>query len=388
MGMRRQQGEGSFYQRKRDNKWVAVADLGFRDGKRDRREFVSDSIEAALEKRARFLDRRRDGFTMPKGRPPYVSEWLLHWLHNIAKRKVAATTWEKSYRQKVTELICPYFERVILAELTEEHIEEWHRDLEARPSKRTGEPLSPSTIGQCHRIMSTAIKAAVARGRLPRNPLSNVTPPTVEETELEPPTAVEVERILARCKTWPNGSRWVVGITTGLRQGEALALEWPDVVLRPPASVTVRQSAARVRGERVVKAPKSKASRRSVPLGKRGVTAFIGQKKWQAKAQLAAAAWAPSDLVFTDAAGRPVHPRADWQDWQNLLADLGLPRYRVHDIRHGYATMLLEAGEDPRVVKEMMGWSTLAMLARYQHVRPVMHKHVADTIDRVYGADG
>lgn len=382
---RRQQGEGSLYHRKSRGQWVAVADLGWRDGRRDRREFTGPTPDAAMERRQRFLDRRRDGFTMPRGRQPYVSEWMLHWLHNVAKRKVEATTWEKSYRQKVTDLICPFFERILLAELTEEDIEDWHRHLEDTVSERTGRPLSASTIGQCHRIMSTAVKLAVARGRLPRNPLSNVTPPAVEELEIEPPTAAEVELILARCATWPNGDRWVVGITTGLRQGEALALEWPQVDVRPPASVTVSKAAARVRGERIVKAPKSKASRRSVPLGKRAVTAFVRQKKWQAKAELAAASWEKSDIVFTDPAGRPVHPRKDWQDWQELLADLGLPRYRVHDIRHGYATMLLEAGEDPRVVKEMLGWSSMAMLTRYQHVRPVLHQQVADTIDRVLG---
>src|SRR6185437_16890575 len=65
----------------------------------------------AMAKRERFRDRRRDGFTMPKGRQPYVSEWMLHWLHNIARREVEATTWDRSYRQKVTGLIVPYFER-------------------------------------------------------------------------------------------------------------------------------------------------------------------------------------------------------------------------------------------------------------------------------------
>src|SRR6185437_17056907 len=128
---RRQHGEGSVYQRSRDKRWVAVADLGVRGGRRDRREFTGTTPKEAMDKRDRFLDRRRDGFTMPKGRPAYVSEWMLHWLHNIARRRVEATTWEGSYRQKVTEHICPYFDRVPLHELSEEHIEDWHRELEA-----------------------------------------------------------------------------------------------------------------------------------------------------------------------------------------------------------------------------------------------------------------
>ncbi len=378
MATRRQHGEGSLYQRK-NGQWVASVDLGWSDGRRQRRYFTSlVSMKAAQDRRDEFLAARRDGFTMPKGRPPYVSEWMLHWLNVIARRKVASTTWEGSYRQKVTELIVPYFERVPLHELDEEMIEAWHAELERRVSKRTGRPLSPSTIGQAHRIFSRALKVAVARGRMPRNPCSNVTPPAAGRAAPDLPDADDLATILDRCRSWPGGARWVVALTTGLRQGEALALRWADVQLGRPASVTVRQSAARVKGELVTKAPKSRMSRRSVPLGGRAVTALREHKAAQAVTSL-------DGLVFADAAGRPVHPRADWQDWQNLLSDLGLPRYRVHDCRHAYATALLEAGVDSRVVQAMMGHSTAAMLEIYQHVRPVLHGQVADAVDRVFG---
>jgi site-specific recombinase XerD len=92
-----------------------------------------------------------------------------------------------------------------------------------------------------------------------------------------------------------------------------------------------------------------------------------------------------SGLVFTRPNGEPIHSRDDWQDWQDLLASIGLPHYRVHDLRHGYATELLEQGEDPRVVQDLMGWSTAAMAEIYQHVRPVMHARVVSSLDRRFG---
>ena len=361
---RRQHGEGSHYQRGkrggRAGQWVAVADLGFHGGTRDRREFTGATSEEARRKRDAFLDRRRDGFTMPKGRQPYVSEWMLHWLHVVAKRKVSAATWERSYRQKVEELIVPYFERVPLPELCEEDIEQWHADLECRISPRTGRQLSPSTIGQAHRIMSRALKVAVARKRIARNPCSNVTPPSPDPAEPQPPGREDVVRILARCATWPNGPRWVLAVTTGLRQGEALALEWRDVDIKGDRpSVSVRKG-------------KTRSATRTIDLPAVTVDALKRQQDRRTVRDLR------NDLVFARENGQPVHPRADYADWHALLDDLGLPHCRVHDLRHATATFLLEAGEDIRVVQVIMGHATPDFTRRqYQHVRPVLTRRAA-----------
>ena len=369
MAARRQHGEGSLYQRKDDGRWIASVNLGTdARGKRQRRVFTATTPEAARLKREAFLDRRRDGFTMPKGRPPTVAEWCRHWLMKIARPQVEATTWERSYRSKVELYIVPFFASVPLTELAEEDIEAFHAHLMSRG-------LSAASITQIHRIMSRALKIAVVRGRIARNPCSNVSPPPADPPELVPPTAAEAERILERCVTWPYGARWVLAITTGLRQGEALGLEWRDVQLADPACVTVRQSAAQVGGQRVLKQPKSRASRRTVPLPAVAVAALRRHQAAQSVRDVAG-------TVFADARGRPVNYRADWQDWRDLLADLGLPRYRVHDLRHGYATMLLEQGVDPRVVQAMLGHASAALLARYQHVRPLMHQAVADAVNR------
>ena len=374
---RRQHGEGSIYHRKDRGQWVAVADLGYRGGKRDRREFTGPSPEIAMDRRAAFLARRRDGFTLPKGRQPYVSEWVEHWLWNIARPGVDPNTFYRSYRQKCLDYIVPFFGRVKLAELSEEDIEAWHQELLARPS-RLGGTLSPSTVETAHRIFSACLNVAVARRRLPHNPCTFVPPPKADRLELEPPTAAEVQLVLDACREWPGGARWVLAICTGLRQGERLGLRWRDVKLAAPASVTVRQSLARIDGEYVLKAPKSAKSRRTVPLPGRAVTALKAHRDAQEVADI-------GGLVFTDGLGEPVNSRADWQDWADLLGSLGLPHYRVHDLRHAYATMLLEGGMDPRVVQELMGWSSAKMAEIYQHVRPVMHARVVSMLDEVLG---
>lgn len=376
MARRRQHGEGSVYQRSSDGRWIATVSLGWKDGKRERRVFTSVSMADAVAKRQRFLDRRRDGFTMPKGRQPYVSEWVLHWFHNACKREVDGTTWQ-GYRSKVELWIVPFFERIVLPELEEEDIEDWHRWLEGRTSKHTGRRLSPSTIGQTHRILSTCIKAAVVRKRIARNPLSNVTPPQARRPARSLPSRAEVEAILARCETWPTGARWVVALKTGLRQGEALALRWSAVRLGAEPCIEIRESAARVGRQLVYKEPKSEKSKRTIPLTPDAAAALTRHRQEQSVVAI-------GGLVFTGSDGKPQAPWTDLKDWRALLADLGLPvTYGTHDCRRVVATMLLEEGRDVRVVQEILGHASPAFTQSvYQQVRPVLMRDALDVLDR------
>lgn len=386
MAGRRQQGEGSVYCRKRRDpktgrervQWVAVADLGWKAGKRDRREFTGPDPKTALDKRDEFLDKRRDGFTLPRGRQPTVEEWVLHCCHHTLKKRQQRTTWEKNTRLHCESYIAPFFAGIPLANLQPEDVEDWHDDLLARPSK-SGGMLKASTIGVAHATLSTCLKEAVARRRIPFNPCSLAPPPPSEWIPPDPPLQEELDAVLARCATWPNGCRWIVAVTTGIRQGEALALRWPRVRLKDPASVSVSKSLARVKGEWIEKDPKSRKGRRTVPLLPVAVGALKAHREAQEVRDI-------GGLVFTRADGRsPVHGSADRRDWHALLDDLGLPRYRVHDCRHAYATMLLEEGHDPRVVQDLMGWSSAAMAEVYQHVRPVMHARVVSSLDKRFG---
>jgi site-specific recombinase XerD len=74
--------------------------------------------------------------------------------------------------------------------------------------------------------------------------------------------------------------------------------------------------------------------------------------------------------VFPSEIGTPIHPCNVDREFKKLLKLAGLPArdFRPHDLRHGMATHLLEAGVDPRIAMELMGWSWASMLKRYQHV--------------------
>jgi hypothetical protein len=149
---RRQKGEGSLYERPgrdgRTAQWVAVAHLGWKDGRRERREFTGATPEAARARREDFLAKRRDGFTLPKDRPPTIAEWAHHWLYDIARTRVQDTTWP-TYRSKTELHIIPWFEHVPLTNdaITEELILGWHAHL-----KRLRPPVSDTSIMHTHRL--------------------------------------------------------------------------------------------------------------------------------------------------------------------------------------------------------------------------------------------
>ena len=228
---RRQKGEGSVYHRGTRDQWVAVADLGWKNGTRDRREFTGQDPTTALQKRDEFLAQRHDGFTPPKGRKPYAGDWLRHWLYNIARPRIAATSWNKGYRQKTEELIIPFFEHIILEDIDEDHIRAWHAHLQRTKSPHTGRPVSNSTIATAHSILSAALNDALngRPRRISHNPAATAGPPTVDREEPMPPDEDEVLAVLRECEDRRTGPRWVTAIGTGLRQGETLGLLWPYV---------------------------------------------------------------------------------------------------------------------------------------------------------------
>ncbi len=85
------------------------------------------------------------------------------------------------------------------------------------------------------------------------------------------------------------------------------------------------------------------------------------------------------DLVFSRS-GLPIYTKADWKAWRSLLAEAKVPVGRIHDGRHTAATTMLLLDVPQRVVMEILGWSQISMLQRYQHVLDEMHKDVADKL--------
>jgi site-specific recombinase XerD len=93
------------------------------------------------------------------------------------------------------------------------------------------------------------------------------------------------------------------------------------------------------------------------------------------------------DLVFCNPDGSPLNPDKFSHDFAELVKRVkGVPRIRLHDLRHTFATQMLRAGVHFKVVSEMLGHASVAItLDRYSHVLEGMDADAAQALDRLYG---
>lgn len=87
--------------------------------------------------------------------------------------------------------------------------------------------------------------------------------------------------------------------------------------------------------------------------------------------------------MFTTPIGEPLNPRTDYTEWKLLLERAGVPERRLHDARHTAATVLLLLGIPERTVMGLIGWSSTAMAARYQHIIAAIRRDVATSVGQL-----
>jgi integrase len=374
---KRASGESSIY-RDEDGRWHGFVSMGKKEnGRRDRRH-VSGAKRADVVAKVRAIEAKRDaGMVDAAGRAPTVGEWLDHWLDNIAARKVRARTLE-SYRSTVRLHLRPGIGHHRLDRLQPEHLERLYAVL-------ADKGLSPASILRAHRVLSRALRVASQRGKVARNVATLVDPPAVRRPQTALPlSAQEARQVMAAAQTRRNAARWTVALASGLRQSEALALQWSDVDLGK-GTLSVRRGLHRVSGRGLVyEEPKADRSRRTLALPAPLVEALRAHRAAQREERIAAGPlWEDHDLVFAQPNGRPIERKSDWRAWKTLLREAGVREIRLHDGRHTAATLLLAEGVHPRVVMEVLGHAQMRTTTdTYSHVLPALGRDAADRMGR------
>lgn len=403
---RQNNGQGSKPYQRADGRWRSelIVDWTF-DGKPIRKVvYGKTQKECADNMLATIVENATVGVTT--GPSMRFGDWMNHWMDEIAAPRVEPLT-AVGYRSKIRlYLISHRSSRIRLNKLKAS-------DLDSIYSSMRAKKLSETTVLQTHRILSKGLKDAFQRGLIPTNPAAKIDSPQAADFEASPLTVEEARTLIAAAETQieEGGARWLLGLSLGPRQGEVLGMGWDQIDLkagtiqytrelirlpwehgcvdRHQKPTCMRRAAScptRHGGGLHIGKPKSEAGKRSNALPDPLIKALRAHKATQdryAKEDGGAPIWTSQNgvevnLVFRQRNGRPIDGPRDHRKWLDFLEECKIPRVRVHDARHTAATILLLMGVDGRVVMDMLGWSQVSMLKRYQHVISAMKEDAAN----------
>ncbi len=352
--------EGTLFLRKRDRRWVAMVSMA--DGRRRSASAATKSEGVAL---LRDLLRQRDA-SLEDPRRLRLGTFLERWVNSVTGLSHATV---RQHEMIVRRHLVPGLGQRLLSQLTPSDVDAYLEDLR----------LDPQTKRHHRATLRRALGDAYRDGLVIRNVAALSRPPKMQKAERTYLTAPQVRRIIEEARDEPYWPLWVLIATTGLRVSEALGLAWSDVDLTAQ-TITIRHQLARVNGEWQRTRPKTRKSRRTIPLTAEAMDALREQRARQDLA-LGDHPRPIEGLVFTTEAGHPIHSTNVLPSWYRTLARLGLPRVTTHDLRHSSASILLAAGVPLPVIADLLGHSTIRVTADlYAHVGQGLRREAADAM--------
>ncbi|MEV4993134.1 tyrosine-type recombinase/integrase [Streptomyces niveus] len=406
-----------------DGWWHGRVTMGVKDdGSPDRRHRRART-EPEIKRKVKALEALRDKGRAPKaGRKPTVAGWMETYLTDIASLKLKPRSLD-DYWSKTRNDIIPGVGAHRIDKLQPEHLERMYRAM-------LDAGHAPSHVLKVHRILSRALKIAHRRRIIGENVATLVDPPSVDETEANPFTQEQAKAFLVAAAKRPTFMRWIVGVGMGFRQGETLGLRWSYVDLdnelfhprwqlqrltwrhgcpdphacgarlhrfdpcpancathkgytrgcpKPCVKTCTRHASTcpqRKDGGLAFTRPKTKKSQNPVPIPSPFVAPLREHKARQEEAKaMAGDAWQECDVVFARPDGRPLDPRADWEEFKELLEEAGISDRRLYDgSRHTAGTILNELGVDLVTIMEILRHTQVSQTRRYVKGRSTLSK--------------
>ena len=231
--------------------------------------------------------------------------------------------------------------------------------------------LSALTVLEYHRVISSILGKAKKKKFISRNPAEDAELPSVEKN---PPLCLEEEDITIFLEELPQEPEKyrnpiIVDILSGERRGEILGMRWNDVDFTNE-TVNVEETINYTSSDGMYKdSPKSKTSKRTIHLPSVAFDVLQEQLEWQnrQKEKLGDRWNNPSNYVFTNEYGQPIHPDTLTRRFSKLAKRLGYPGVHLHTLRHSYASLLVSKGIPLKVISELLGHTEVRTTEIYAH---------------------
>lgn len=374
---RRARGEGTIRQRA-DGTWEArfIVSIDPGTGKDVRRSVYAKTqkeVRKKLTEALAALD--KDDYKEPCKMT--VAQWLDIWtaeyLGDIKPRTM------ESYDCQIRNHIKPALGAAKLEALNTHTIQQFYNSM-------SGNGLSAKSVKIVHGVLHKALGQAVQIGYLRTNPTDACILPRIVRKEIKPLDADATARFMAAIKGHRFETVYLVTLFTGLRQGEVLGLTWDCIDFDGGQMLVNKQ---------LQKDPKSKSDYNLVQTKSSNIRKITpapyvmdvlrSQRRKQAEWKLKAGPlWDNSDnLVFTNELGGHLTHRTTFRDFKKIVASIGLPNTRFHDLRHTYAVAALASGDDIKTVQNTLGHSdATTTLNIYAHVTEQMKRDSADRMQQ------
>jgi integrase len=295
-----------------------------------------------------------------------------YWLPAQRARELRPSTLE-GYAVAIDHWIIPHLGGLPVASLTPAVVVEFMAALRSEKSANGRNGLSARTVQLATGVLKSACTWAVQAEILGRNPIAGVRRPRSAAPVMKVWSETEARAFLEATREDRLAFAWTLLLARGLRRGELCGLKWSAIDL-DVGTVRIEETRTTVKREAVASLPKTAAGRRSIQVDGRLVALLRAHRRRQATEKLRAGpAYEDRGFLLADELGHPYHPDtiSGWFDAK--VAELGLPRIRLHDCRHTAATLMLAAGTPVKVVSEMLGHASVTTtLMVYAHTLPGM----------------
>ncbi len=367
---KRSNGEGTVY-RRADGRYEGAAFVPVQGGGRRRVRVYAATRQEARDKLDQVLDDARQGIRRSR-RKQTVGDYLDYWLQHVVRPELRPSSYS-GYEIMVRRHIKPVLGSLYLVDLSPADV---RRLLAALREKETtghgGGPrtLSPRMVQFAHAVLRNALSNAVREELVGRNVAKMVRTSNPEYEVGGGLDPVAARALLAKITDDRLYALYLCAIVLGMRRGELLGLTW-DAVDLDAGRLWVRQTLAWVGGRARVQPPKTRASRRVIPLPDVVVAALREHRARQDEERATAGdGWTDSGFVFVARHGDPMSPYSLTKYWHAVRVRAGVPTLRFHDLRHTAVSLLLALGVPPHVVREIAGHSDIKVtMMVYAHGR-------------------
>ena len=360
-----------------DGRWEGRYSLGFdpKTGKQIQKSVYGPSQKDVRQNLAKITTEIDEGCYFDPEKIK-LADWMNTWIDEYCGDKKYLTV--KGYKAKINTHIIPELGNLYLHKLTPVDIQRFYNELSNPKDGSKG--LCAKSVKNTHAILRSALNQAVALGYIRSNPCLSVTLPRMEKIEVQPLNDDQVAKLLLLAdEDEVYGTLLKVIVLTGMRESEATGLTWDCVDFRRNTLLINKQLQKRPKcdGGLVFVSVKNSKSRTLKPapyvmdMLRMRYLQQIEQKKiaqeawegWKTEGEHSKA------LVFTNLFGKGMNPKNVYKHFKKLASKIGAPYARVHDLRHTYAVLSLQNGDDVKTVQSNLGHSSASFtLDVYGHV--------------------